>query len=444
LAAVQAIAGQAPAQSGIAPLSGGRLAAAHAGWAVVTLLIVGLDLLSIPLTYRYFSTPCFGAGCDQSQLTAARLHELQQFGLSAGFHAGYATGLMVFGAFAYIAIGILIFLRQSRDRMALFASITLIVFGGATWTDLTQGLARSTPVLAPLIDALSHTGHVAFFTLFCIFPDGRFVPRWSRWAALAWASMLLLALVGIPQLAPLATFVLSGPGFVGFILALIVAQIYRYRRASTPRQQRQTKWVVFGLAIGLGGFVTVLVLGDTLPFIDQESEITQLIIQTSVYAFLTLIPATIGVAILRSHLYEIDTLINRALVYGGLTAVVALVYFGTVLLLQGAVSGVTGQTHSDLVIVASTLGVAALFQPLRRRFQAGIDRRFYRRKYDAAQTLESFSATLRGEVDLDSLTNRLTDVVSETMQPTQIALWLLPTPAASQGRALAAPWRSPD
>jgi len=201
--------------------------------------------------------------------------------------------------------------------------------------------------------------------------------------------------------------------------------------------------VVFGLATGLGGFASVLLLGGTLSFIDQESEITELIIQTSVYAFLTLIPATIGVAILRSHLYEIDTLINRALVYGGLTAVVALVYFGTVLLLQGAVSGVTGQTHSDLVIVASTLGVAALFQPLRRRFQAGIDRRFYRRKYDAAQTLASFSATLRDEVDLDSLTNRLTEAVRETMQPTQITLWLLPTPAASEGRALAAPTRLP-
>jgi hypothetical protein len=136
-----------------------------------------------------------------------------------------------------------------------------------------------------------------------------------------------------------------------------------------------------------------------------------------------MIPLAAGIAILRYRLYDIDVIINRALVYGALTAALALVYFGGIAVLQGLFRALTGQ-ESSLAVVASTLAMAALFSPLRRRIQHFIDRGFYRRKYDAARTLETFSGGLRNETDLEELNGNLVSVVRETLQPEHASLWL--------------------
>jgi hypothetical protein len=214
--------------------------------------------------------------------------------------------------------------------------------------------------------------------------------------------------------------------FLIFTVAMLVIQIYRYRRVSTPIQREQTKWVVFGAVVGLTGYlIGVLVVFLLLNQVLHVGLLTFMLGYTIVDIFLLCFPLFIAIAILRSRLWDIDILINRALVYGTLSVSLVLLYAGCVIGLQFLLSGLTA--GNDLAIVASTLAIAALFQPLRRRIQQGIDRRFYRRKYDAARIVAAYGATLRNEVDLSQLSEHLVAVVQETMQPSHISLWLRET-----------------
>ena len=192
--------------------------------------------------------------------------------------------------------------------------------------------------------------------------------------------------------------------------------IVRVERASRLERQ-QIKWLVYAAALmGVSFVAAVTVRGVWDP--------VWVFVLVGVAAF-NFFPIAVGIAILRYRLYDIDVLINRTLVYGLLTATLVALYFGGVVLLQGVFVALTGQ-KSTLAIVASTLIIAALFTPLRRRIQSFIDRRFYRRKYDARKTLEAFLAKLRDETDLDALNAELVGVVRETMQPAHVSLWLRP------------------
>jgi hypothetical protein len=217
----------------------------------------------------------------------------------------------------------------------------------------------------------------------------------------------------------------------------IYSQIHRYRHVSNPTQRQQIKWVVFGISVALAGFLSMqLALGTSGADVPTSpGELVGYLIEYTFASYLAvlLIPASIGIAVLRHHLFDIDVLINRTLVYGSLTALLALVYFGSIVVLQGLFRALMGQ-ESQLAVVASTLAIAALFNPSRRRIQGFIDRSFYRRKYDAAKTLEAFSAKLRDETDLDALNAELVSVVRETMQPAHVSLWLRPDPGSKQSR----------
>ena len=208
----------------------------------------------------------------------------------------------------------------------------------------------------------------------------------------------------------------------GLLLAGVAAQVYRYRRVSTPAQRQQTKWVVFGFAAALGGYLAVILLPTVFTGLEPGT-LAELAAAAATVGFMLLIPLSLGLSILRYRLWDIDIVINRTLVYGTLSALLALVYSGGVIGLQLAFRVVSGQ-ESQAAVVVSTLAVAALFVPLKRRTQATIDRRFYRKKYDAAKTLAAFSAKLREKRNLDSLNNELVEVVRQTVQPENVSLWL--------------------
>jgi hypothetical protein len=280
-----------------------------------------------------------------------------------------------------------------------------------------------------------------FTFLLLLFPDGRLPgPRW-KWVA--WSAAVSIAAVvlsiglrpgpyydsHIPLSNPLGVEALGGfmdplqqvGGIllVGSALASAASLVVRFHKADRDQRQ-QIKWFTYAGAIN----VCLILLSILFPSLEEALPV---VFDDFLFAFgISLLPIAVGVAVLRYHLYDIDILINRTLVYATLTAALGLAYFGSVVLLQAAFRALTGR-ESQLAVVASTLAIAALFGPLRRRIQAFIDRRFYRRKYDAARVLAAFSARLRDEVDLDALRDDLVTVVGETVQPAHASLWLRPT-----------------
>src|SRR5918992_3520757 len=217
-----------------------------------------------------------------------------------------------------------------------------------------------------------------------------------------------------------------------FMYALVVvgasSMLMRLRHAGSVERQ-QIKWFAYATVVVISG---VILKNVVYPAVSVMWVWWVGLILTAVGVASS--PVAMGLAIFRYRLYEIDLLINRTLVYGALTAMLVGVYVGSIVVLQGLLRALTGQ-ESQLAIVASTLAVAALFNPLRRRIQGLIDRRFYRSKYDAAKTLEAFSAKLRDETDLDTLSDDLVGVVREAMQPAHVSLWLRPDTARQREQA---------
>ena len=321
---------------------------------------------------------------------------------------------------------------------ALFVSLTVTLVGVARPPPLLALVDRypASQTLVTCLRALTWGCGVIFFYLF---PDGRFVPGWTRWLAIAWTMYMLAGVFVLALRPPIGFFtverwtdIVRHVWYSGWLGSGLLAQVYRYRHVSNVIQRQQTKWAVFGVAILAVVIISVFLPVMFFPALRQPGPanmLYRLAGVTSVLVALLIEP----IAILRYRLFEIDVIINRALVYGTLTALLALVYFASVFLFQPAILALSGQA-SQLAIVASTLAIAALFQPLRQRIQAVIDRRFYRHRYDAARTLQAFSDKLRDEVDLDTLTQDLIAVVEETMRPAHVSLWLRDVPPPEQTR----------
>jgi hypothetical protein len=329
---------------------------------------------------------------------------------------------------ALISVGLagLLFWRKRDDNMALFLSYFLLLFGVIMAGPL-EAVARlvDNTLIATLAQGILMT---LFLPLIYIFPSGKFVPRWSKWLVvvtiLITPPMMVLS-AGISQ----GSFPTWGIWITVMIMALLVTgfygQIYRYRNVSSARERLQTKWVVYGLGLWVG-----VILISTGPYYYQatlppDSPTPLWLTATSILWWLSLmiIPVSFSVALLRHKLWDIDHLINRTLVYTFLTGLLLMTYLAFILLTQTMFVAVTGQ-ESPLAIVISTLVIAALFQPLRRRVQEFIDRRFYRRKYDTVQTLSDFAQRARDEVDLEELSLSLIQAVQETMEPETVSLWL--------------------
>ncbi len=413
-------------------LSGTRLIIARTVWLALVIPSMGLFVASLPVYYTLIQRACVDlATCNlNGALTAKGLHDLSTFGLSVSAYAALLTIFFTIIVAIWSGIGFLIFWRRSDEWFALFLAFFLVIFNISYQGFPISALALAYPALDVPIRFLSALGLASIVLFLVLFPNGRLVPRWM-------GLFLLFGLIGAVSSVLPSTSRFNSDNLLWLLglvnqvvfVAIIFSQIYRYRRVSTRVERQQTRWVVLGIITVVTGIFVVLPIFDFFfPMFNQINTPSSLIFGFAPYPLLLLsIPVTVGIAVLRYRLYDIDVLINRTLVYGTLTVLLALVYFGLVIGLGSLMRLFTGQlSQSPVIIVASTLVIAALFQPLRRRLQSIIDRRFYRRKYDAARILAAFSVTLRNEVDLNQLREELVAVVQETMQPSHVSLWLRP------------------
>jgi hypothetical protein len=368
-------------------LFGRRLILARVIWVAVVTLIVALFIVMLPAYYTQLQTVCTGATCAILQPTPDSAQAIQKLGLSVGNYATFTLALTIAVAVVCLAVSAVIFWHKSDDWMALLVALGVVVLGTLYVTFTLLGSHSAWQVLAIVLNVL---GNGVFFLVCSLFPNARFVPRWTRWLLPCWvvAGMVFLFFRDVSF-----AYLVYNLVWLGEAVLIVIALFYRYHYASSPLECQQTKWVIFGICVA-----AIIIIGLTVPILifpsfGQAGSFYQLVIGPAYIVDVLIVPLSIGLAILRYRLWDIDILINRTLVYGSLTAILGLIYFASVL-------------------------------ALRRRLQTIIDRRFYRSKYDAARTLAAFSASLRDEVDLDQLREQLLAVVQETMQPSHISLWL--------------------
>ncbi len=390
---------------------------ARAAWILISVASAALFIIGMANTVSAPLPSCVApdAACAPATISREDDQVARQMGLPIQFSA-VALAFAIVGRLSLVVVGIIIFWRRSDDWVAMMLS-------GSLMTALIEGGFGNMGALNIAIGLLLAIGGLLFNLLPFVFPNGRFEPRWTRWIVVPLTvayAVITLAVFNAPQF----TELFAALTFVWIILSLY-AMAYRYFRVSTAVERQQTKWVLFGLSatfvVGIGYAVSISIFPVSQP---SPARITAMLIDLPLYVGgYGFFAFSIGVAMLRHRLWDIDILIRKTLLYSILTGLLALTYFGGVVILQSVFAAVGGQ-RSELAIVASTLAIAALFLPLRRRVQNAIDRRFYRKKYDAAKTLAEFGQTARDETDLEKLTARLVEVVQQTMQPTHVSLWL--------------------
>jgi hypothetical protein len=391
--------------------------------------------------------------CAAMFLASVVLHVLAHSSQEPTSTGDTLSELLIFASFlAFPIVGALIASRHPNNPVGW---ICLVI--GLFWTliflgDSIPGSGPYPVTMYALTQAIwiPPVGLLGIY-LILLFPDGKLPSR--RWRPLAWLSgvVMVLASLGItfapgpldehpgvrnpfglegaPWIATAGIVVL--PLLPLCMLASALSLVLRYRR-SRGEEREQIKWIAFAASVVGSLYLITMISSFTFsePWGAAGTPLWLGLLQQAALVSFTAVPIAVGFAVLRYRLYDIDILINRTLVYAPLTAMLVLVYLGGVIGLQAIVRVLMGQ-ESTLAVVASTLAIAALFSPLRRRIQSLIDRRFYRSKYDAAKALAAFNSRLREETELDTLSGDVVGVVRETMQPAHVSLWL----RSSEGRA---------
>jgi hypothetical protein len=458
---------------------GRRLVLVRIGWGIAALIGIGTFAARLPGHYADLQRLCTGPICAYGQLSPSAAHAFALLGIALDSYAVLRSGLTLLVALTWFVIAAMLAWRKANDWLALLVALWFIIVGTATITGAfgLGSTVQAHELYAHAVNLGAESG--AILVLFALFPTRRFAPRAAFWLLIVIGFFVaglsapgdspltlslrlgVLAGVMVAQIYHLWRFTgreqerqchgttlgltvvigvamgflviayigrsLTTLAYLLYIMVLVGAyamQLSRYWQVADPLGRQQTKWIAFGIAVfvTLGAVLQVPVL--FLPSLGTSSAFYQTIHTLVLIVASLVVPVTTTIAILRYRLWDIDGLINQTLVYGSLTGLLGALYASLLVGLESLAGLMNKQAAQPLVLVVSTLAIAALVQPLRNRLQHVIDRRFYRRKYDAEKTLAAFSAALQNEVDLEQVRGQLLGVIEETMQPTQVNLWL--------------------
>lgn len=383
-----------------------------------------VTLINIPTYIQKVSTGTIDTLITNGEILVSQIQinqaaEILHMTLSA--YAVFSTVLYLIQALGFCVAGVLVLWKSEGDPFRLFTAFILLFFP-LGYLNIFIEVGQ----IGYFFMSLGSLFWPGFLLFLYLFPNGRAVPRWSLWLMVPILALHLLIqgtfIIAHYFILPDGTLGKMSTLFAGVQVGLvltIIFQVYRYFRSSTPIEKTQTRWFVAGII----SWMALSFIGEALASrLDQRGSVFFTDLVDPILALL--IPISIVIAVLRYRLWDIDIIIRKTLVYGTLSAALAFVFFGVVTLLQILFQAITDQ-QSAISIVLSTLAIAALFNPLLKRIQYGIDRRFYRRKYDARVMLETFAKSARNETDLDALTATLHSVVQESIQPSAVSLWLV-------------------
>ncbi|QIN78669.1 sensor histidine kinase [Rubrobacter marinus] len=385
-----------------------RLVIARVAWVFVAAVAVAVFAAGLPALYAEVVDGVLG-GEDLASLEA----NLSRLGLSVGFYAAwFSVVLPVAVAAVFFAVAGIVFWRRPDEPMALFVALLLVLFGATRW-EANEALAASYPVLKTASSLLESLSLASVFAFFYLFPDGRFVPRWTRWVAPPLVAYLLLASLwpasvwdpkgwsGLPH----------GAFFGGCLVVGLIAQALRYRLSGAVERQ-QTKWVVFGFAAALAVYVAVILVFFVLLEPPQPGTFSNLAVGTVFYSSALCIPLSLGVAILRYRLWDIDVIINRTLVYASLTLSVVALY----VLLVGGIGALFQARGTFLASLLATGVVAVAFAPLRDRLQRGIDRLMYGERDDPYRVLSRLGRRLEAALEPETVLPTIVETVAGALR----------------------------
>jgi hypothetical protein len=366
-------------------LTGNRMWLARAIWTVITALTAGTFIFAIPSHWRQLQQIGVTGEEKLVQLNQAEADALAQIGLTMPLYASYHVVVHALFTLVFVTVGIVLVWRRSDDWSVLYHSLALIIFA-ATYTPTIDDLAVTYPQLAVLVLSLRQVGLAVTVGAFFLFPDGQFVPKWTRLIALVW-SVAMLAIPFFPEF-QIVRWEGSAMNVAGFGLVLAMyglgsyAQVHRFRSVASPAQQQQTKWVILGLMAGVFGTALFVVINNIISATARPgmaSLLYDLIGLPFLALFpLLLIPLAVAFALLRYRLWKIDFILNRSLVYSGLTIVLALAFGAILFVLQIILRLATGSEQPPVLgLVVATLAVGALFQPTRQRMRWLVDRHVY-------------------------------------------------------------------
>lgn len=414
------------------PLTGKALRTAQILSAVMAVAFTGMFIIALPARFAWLKQLGSQAQMAMWLNTALNLTHLEAV---SDYFPVLALGIEIAVMLLYLLNAALLFWKRSHDWLALFTAAALPGFALHIIPTMLAWMALS-PGNMLIGSIFKCIGLGLTFLFLYLFPSGYYVPRWIRLFLLGWFVWSLVWLAF-----PYSVFSFYDPYSIslpGFILLMawwgvaIFSQIYRYYRVSTPLERQQTKIITLGATWTLIGYAIYIPLRQMMLLTGKPLAAMTVYEVIAPYLYLLLIgsiPVLITLSILRYKLWDIDIIIRRTLVYSVISGVLGLVYFGSIAFLENILAARQGKMllmsgePPAVIIVLTTLAIAALFNPLRKQVQSFIDRRFYRSKYDAEQALAEFAEAARSETDLQTLSNKLIAVVQETVQPKSVELW---------------------